>query len=166
MQFYTQQECEDWLTRRERIRPDQDKSLLAERFNFPSEGYRFFPIAKAIAQSITYRQATLLWVTEWGVWPSSENWQLYYKLRQSYSDFRLLQDVPGHLFLEYESEDFSTFLQVAMLSGWGGYVLTAANYVNAFFSHDEYIEFFTTTPANLSDLRPYFATPESTGKSE
>jgi hypothetical protein len=29
-----------------------------------------------------------------------------------------------------------------MLNGWGGYVLTGANYVNAFFSHDEYIRFF------------------------
>ena len=29
-----------------------------------------------------------------------------------------------------------------MLNGWGGYVLTHADYVNAFFSHDEYIDFF------------------------
>lgn len=29
-----------------------------------------------------------------------------------------------------------------MLSGWGGYVLMHADYVNLFFSHDEYINFF------------------------
>lgn len=165
MRFCTRQQCEEWLTQRERILPDQDESLVAERFEYPSEGYRFFPIANAIAHSITYRQPTLLWITEWGIWPSSENWQLYYKLRQTYSDFQLLQDVPGHLFLEYESEDFSTFLQIAMLSGWGGFILTAANYVNAFFSHDEYMDFFTATPENLSEIRPYFAISGSTKKS-
>lgn len=161
MRFYTQQECEEWMARRTRVRPDQDKSLHAERFAYPNEAYRFFPIASALAHSITYRQPTLLLVTEWGIWPSSENWQLYYRLRQTYGDFQLLQDAPGHLFLEYESEDLSTFLQLAMLSGWGGYVLTEANYVNAFFSHDEYMDLFTSTPENLSDLRPYFAKSEA-----
>jgi hypothetical protein len=165
MRFYTQQQCDEWLAQRTRVRPDQDKSLPAERFEYPKEAYRFFPIACAIAHSITYRQPTLLWVTEWGIWPSSENWQLYYKLRQTHGDFQLLPDAPGHLFLEHESEDLSTFLQVAMLSGWGGYILTEANYVNAFFSHDEYIDFFTANPENLSEVRAYFAKSRSSERS-
>ena len=157
MRFYTKEQCEVWLAQRTRVRPDQDKSLPAERFEYPNETCRFFPITSAIAHSITYRQPTLLWVTEWGIWPSSENWQLYYKLRQTYGDFQLLHDAPGHLFLEYESEDLSTFLQLAMLNGWGGYILTQANYVNVFFSHDEYMDFYTPIPQNLSELRSYFA---------
>jgi hypothetical protein len=161
MRFYKARQCEEWLAQRARVLPDKNKSLPAERFEYPNEAYRFFPIASAIAHSIVYRQPTLLWVTEWGIWPSSENWQLYYKLRQTYGDFQLLQDAPGHLFLEYESEDLGTFLQLAMLCGWGGYVLTEANYVNAFFSHDEYLDFFTSTPENLSELRPYFAKSEA-----
>jgi hypothetical protein len=161
MRFYTQQQCEEWLSQRKRVRPDQVEPLHTERFTYPREAYRFFPIASVIAQSIMYRRPTLMWVTEWGIWHSSENWQLYYKLRQTYGDFQLLQDAPGHLFLEYESEDLGTFLQLAMLNGWGGYVLTDADYVNAFFSHDEYMDFFTSTPENLSDLRPYFAKSES-----
>jgi hypothetical protein len=40
-----------------------------------------------------------------------------------------------------------------MLNGWGGYVLTEANYVNAFFSHDEYIDFFAQNSENLADIR-------------
>jgi hypothetical protein len=40
-----------------------------------------------------------------------------------------------------------------MLNGWGGYVLTEANYVNAFFSHDEYADFFGNNDANLADIR-------------
>ncbi len=33
-------------------------------------------------------------------------------------------------------------------SGWGGYILTQADYVNAFFSHDEYIDFFAVLDNN------------------
>ena len=94
----------------------------------------------------------LLWVTEWGIWPSSENWHLYYKLRQTYGDQRLLYETPGHLFLEHEAEDLASFLQIAMLNGWGGYVLTQANYVNAFFNHDEYIDFFAGHDQDLAEV--------------
>lgn len=92
---------------------------------------------------------TLLWITEWGIWPSSENWHLYYKLRQSYGDARLIDEAPGHLFLANEAEDLASFLQIAMLNGWDGFVLTDANYVNASFSHDEYIDLFAENEATL-----------------
>lgn len=78
---------------------------------------------------------------------------MYYKLRQSYGDHRLLAEAPGHLFLEHEAEDLASFLQLAMLNGWGGYVLTQADYVNVFFSHDEYLEFFASEDRNLVEVR-------------
>ncbi len=65
----------------------------------------------------------------------------------------MLREAPGHLFLEHEAEDLASFLQLSMLNGWGGYVLTGANYVNAFFSHDEYINFFAEQDENLGDVR-------------
>ena len=45
-----------------------------------------------------------------------------------------------------------------MLNGWGGYILTQANYVNAFFSHDEYIDFFAAQGGLglLEDVRKEF----------
>lgn len=47
-------------------------------------------------------------------------------------------------------------------------VLTEANYVNAFFSHDEYIEFFGDKDAGLKDilkaLGPDQPTADSTTK--
>lgn len=105
-----------------------------------------------------HRNPALVWITEWGIWGSSENWHLYYKLRQSYRDLRLLHEAPGHLFLGHESEDLTSFLQIAMLNGWGGYVLTQMDYVNAFFSHDEYIDFFAAHDQNLVEIRNEFGT--------
>lgn len=132
-----------------------------ERIAYPPEPYRIYYFAHWIATSLTYRQPALLWVTEWGIWPSSENWHLYYKLRQSYGDQRLLHEAPGHLFLQHEAEDLGSYLQLAMLNGWGGYVLTDANYVNVFFSHDEFIDFFAEQEAALIDVRKSLGTDHS-----
>lgn len=150
---YTHQECEEWLSGRQRKKPDLVPDMQVGRIRYPSEPYRVFFFAHWIATSMTYRMPTLLWVTEWGIWPSSENWHLYYKLRRTYGDQRSLQETPGHLFLEHEAEDLASFLQIAMLNGWGGYVLTQANYMNAFFSHDEHIDFFAEHDQNIVDVR-------------
>ena len=152
MRFYTKEESEKWLSERQRRKPDLIPSKGTERIGYPPEPHRIFFVAHWIASELTFRRPALLFITEWGIWPSSENWHLYYKLRQSYGDTRLLQDAPGHLFLEHEVEDLASFLQVSMLNGWGGYVLTEADYVNAFFSHDEYIDSFAKDSTNLADI--------------
>jgi hypothetical protein len=153
MRLYTNQECEEWLRDRKRPKPDELPGRQLERIIYPRETHRFYYIAHWIATSLTYRQPTLLWMTEWSIWGSSENWHLYYKLRADSNDNRLLHEAPGHLFLGHEAEDLTSFLQVAMLNGWGGYILTQANYVNAFFSHDEYLDFFAGADGNLTEIR-------------
>jgi hypothetical protein len=59
-------------------------------------------------------------------------------------------------------KDLTSFLQIAMLNGWGGYVLTQAEYLNAFFSHDEYIDFFAAEGGLglFEDIRKEFGTVE------
>ena len=152
LQFYTKQECEQWLSGRERVKPDEDPENGLERFHYP-ERPSFYYVAHWIATQLTYRMPTLVWMTEWDIWQSGENLHLYYKLRQSYGDHRLLHEAPGHLFLKHEAEDLASFLQVAMLNCWGGYILPHANSVNAFFSHDEYFNFYTKREESLAGVR-------------
>jgi hypothetical protein len=45
-----------------------------------------------------------------------------------------------------------------MLNGWDGYVLTQADYVNMFFSHDEFVDFFAKHDENLVEIREEFGT--------
>jgi hypothetical protein len=158
MHFFTEDECEAWLSDRQRQKPNLIPGVHVERINYPREPYRVFFVAHWMATALTYRKPALLLVTEWDIWPSSENWHLYYKLRQTYGDHRLLDQAPGHLFLEHEADDLASFLQLSMLNGWGGYVLAEANYVNAFFSHDEYIDFFGEQDEHLADARKVLGT--------
>jgi hypothetical protein len=158
MRFYTKDECEQWLRGQERAKPDSIPETQRAHVHYPTPAGRILYLAQWVAGSLMYRQPALMWITEWGIW--NENWHLYYKLRQSYGDLRLLHEAPGHLFLGHESEDLASFLQVAILNGWGGYILTQADYVNAFFSHDEYIDFFAALNENLVGIRNEFGTVE------
>lgn len=160
MRFYTKEHCEDWLQGRGRMKPEDVPNIHRAHVHFPSSPGRIFYLAHWIGSELMYRNPALLWITEWGIWGSSENWHLYYKMRQSYSDYQLLHEAPGHLFLGHESEDLASFLQIAILNGWGGYILTQANYVNAFFSHDEYIDFYAALDENLGGIRKEFGTVE------
>lgn len=94
-----------------------------------------------VEQFLQPRTGCLLWVTVWGVWPSSENMHLYYRLRQSYGDMRLLHEAPGHYFLDFEGPDLVSFLELALLSGWDAHLLPVTGYARAFVSHDEFIDF-------------------------
>jgi hypothetical protein len=85
-----------------------------------------------------------LWVKEFGIFPSNENFHLYYRLRQSYSDFRLLREAPGHLFLAHEDADLASFLQLGIVSGWDMHVFPELAYggtdvARAVICHDEWI---------------------------
>jgi hypothetical protein len=163
MRCYTTQECDEWLSRRERQRPDQVEAF-GERLSYPPEYYRIYYLARWIATELTYDQPALLQITEWDLWTSSENWHLYYRTRNSYGEYRLLEEVPGHLFLKHEKEDLASFLQLAMLNGWGGYVLTQADYVNMYFKNDGYVDFFAAHDSNLGEVRKQFSPPNWTRK--
>jgi hypothetical protein len=94
----------------------------------------------------------LLWPTEWGIW-GDEAEPIYYRIRQSYADHRLLHEAPGHLFLTHEREDLATFIQLTILNGWGGFILSHTNYLNAFISHDEYVEFFADEQLHIDIVK-------------
>jgi hypothetical protein len=66
--------------------------------------------------------------------------------------YAVVAGVPGHNFLDHATADLASFLQIAMLNRWGGYVLTEADDVNVFFSHDEYIDFYSKQRENLPDV--------------
>ena len=96
-----------------------------------------------------YDDPVLFWVTDWS---ESSPWHLYYKLRQSYNDFRLLGEAPGHLFLPHETEDLAAFLSIAMASYWDGYLLPRLNYVSAELK-DVFIDFYADDEQSLEFVR-------------
>jgi hypothetical protein len=149
MHFLTPDECRQWAS------PNgvaYDAEGLPERLPAALGHVRFLlptipqvtSLCQYLSKCLEPRHECLLWVTLTDVWPSSENWHLYYRLRQSYGDGRQLHEAPGHLFLDYEVPEFCTFVQVGVLCGWDMFLLPRLSYggpgtAQAFISHDEWI---------------------------
>lgn len=150
MRFLTREDSRAWSTARgvsagaHGVPTPVPKPLHAVRFRLPQTIGQLTWLCRFVSASLAPRAECLLWVTQWGVWPNSENWHLYYKLRQSHQDHRLLAEAPGHLFLDYEEADLVSFLQIGILNGWDMHLLPDLDYgradsARAFVSNEEWI---------------------------
>ena len=148
MRFLKPTECDGWMAKAPPCPSTRTLSL-----HLPPESGRVLFIARSVADAIIFRQPCLLRVTESDIWDSSNNWHLYYHLRQSYGDHLLLDEAPGHLFLGHEAEDLTTFLHVAMLFGWDAELQPLAPYLSARLSHDGFLDLYSEDSDPLPDFR-------------
>jgi hypothetical protein len=144
MQFLTNEESARWCNDHNIALSSNGKPIITKTdlqvITFPYPEYTGFVfLAKTLASSVLFGKESLLWITTTMVWPSSENIHLYYKLRQSYSNFDLVMKKPGHLFEEHELDDLVSFLHLSLLFGWDCYLLSANDNTRAFCSNDEMI---------------------------
>ena len=131
--------------------PSQEKHCV--HLDIPKSYTKLTWFCEHLEFSLRPRENCLLWITDWGIW--HENLHLYYRLRQSYGDNKLIHEAPGHLFLNYESADLISFIQTAIICGWDAHLLSTVGYSRAFISHDEFVEF--ASDENNPDLVNEFA---------
>src|SRR4051812_2660454 len=89
-------------------------------------------LARFLASSLDAVGECLLWVTLSGVWPSSENPHLFHRLRSSYGEERSLEDAPAQVFGGSESDDLTSFVQLAILNVWDFHLLAAGSRARVF----------------------------------
>ncbi|HEX3109502.1 MAG TPA: hypothetical protein VHU41_10445 [Thermoanaerobaculia bacterium] len=103
-------------------------------------------VAVAVVDALGEWDECLLWIEEWGVWPSSEDWPKFYAARGAHGERRSLENAPGHLFSWNERPDLIQFLQLVLENAWNAEIVQLAQPPNgkrAFVSHDEYVDVFT-----------------------
>ncbi|WP_010586816.1 hypothetical protein [Schlesneria paludicola] len=147
MRFFTSKECEDWcrplgVPLDEKLRPTHGLTQ-PHRFRcaFPDSFSQLLWFSRCVESALQPRQTCLLWVTDFDIFPANENLHLYYRLRQSYGDMRLLHEAPGHLCLDYEVPDVVTLVHLCMLFGWDVHLIPTFGYGQALVCHDEWVDF-------------------------
>ena len=126
-------------------------------FSTPPDAGRRVALARILWNSLSDRSERLLWVTEWGVWPSSEHMPLYASLRQGFGDTRRLIDAPGHLFQLGEDDNGFSFFVIGTLFFWDVYLLGAGGDFAAFLSHDEFCVVLSRDTAHGADMEQRLA---------
>jgi hypothetical protein len=155
MVFLTTHECTDWCNQKGISVPaggDAGQPGPSVRVGLNPEASLVFSAASRLVEAIGPWTTSLLWVVATDIWPSTTNLHLYYRVRQSYQDFGLVAQAPGHLFLNYELADFVTFIQIGILSGWDMYVLTDLGYGKAFVSHESWAAIWASNEKDLDGI--------------
>lgn len=156
MNFLSLQECQNWclehkykLVRREIY----TKKLMpfSLRQTFSLESRHVAHLAKLISNNSICKKGALLWITEYGIWPSEENRPFFDKIRSAFGEERPLQEAPGFYFDELELNMLSGFIRLAVSFGWGGYTLSPVAEGCVFFSHDEWFEVRSVKPIVQQD---------------
>jgi hypothetical protein len=119
--------------------PDcEPKGSYALRVSYENEpGHRHYWIARQLVQALNPDWDTcMFWVGTEGVWPSNENLHLFYRLRKSYGEESHLGDRPALFALKHEVADVESFVHLALLFGWDGYLVTSHDYARVHMNHD------------------------------
>ena len=155
MRFLTYSECAAWCEQRHY--PTVGSVVGPEAHQYP-EGFTFakfsLPVdsgAKVAFARFLYSQLNpapelLLWISDWGVWPSSQHMPLFTRFREAFKESRPLIKLPGHLVLPDNSEDTISILIVSLCFFWSCHVITASGRDAIFVSHDEHGWFASREP--------------------
>ena len=144
------------------LRPDLNFDSLGEldvpwpdamRISFDDESRASIAVARDILSISGDFRSALLWIREYGIWPSSEDLNLYYRLKLSYLNSNELSEEPGHHFLSHEKSDAETFLALAIQFGWGGVFITNGTAgLSLAFSHDGLMRIITKNEAKRTKI--------------
>jgi len=100
-----------------------------------------------------------VYIDEWGVWPSSENLDLFYGYRNSKGENRLISEAPFHFFDKEELGPFISILGTAFYFVWNATVIRSDQRCILKVSHDEWIEIRTEDESafkEYTDAMEYF----------
>ena len=164
MIYLTHEECRDLCTGRawqltgEGLPDCPPSGFDVISFMVPPERERLTDFSRGFASIVPFGVADdcLLWVMNWRDWGSSANYHLYYRLRQSYSDFRLIHQAPGHLFLGHEEHDLISFVELAFLFGWDFHLLPFPRDIGAWHD-DELVTLYSKDSGFLDTARAVLA---------
>jgi hypothetical protein len=79
-------------------------------------------------------------ITDWGVWPASQNMDLFYSYRRYLGEPRRLIDAHFHVFTAAEANEFRNILHLGLISLFDVAGASTTTDFSFYASHDEYID--------------------------
>ena len=98
-------------------------------------------------------------ITDWAVWPSSQNMDLFYSYRRYLGEPRLLIDAHFHVFTAAEANQFRNVLHLGLISLFDVAGASTTTDFRFYASHDEYIEVAWYEGADWEATTKWFFAP-------
>lgn len=97
-------------------------------------------LARALKYLLSDLGPTLVWIDEWGIWPSSVHMELFDGYRCGHGEERSLGEAPFHLFAPEDGDELISVLSLALFFVWGAQIVDLDRSVRIRISHDEWID--------------------------
>ncbi len=95
-------------------------------------------------------------ITDWDVWPSSQNPDLFYSYRKYLGEHRGLIDAHFHVFKANEANEFRNILHLALISLYDVAGASTTTDFRFYASHDEWIDVLWFEGASWVPTMEYF----------
>jgi hypothetical protein len=96
----------DWISKRQLKNSsgsiNYPGSIQAVRSSIPPDSARKTALSRVLASMFSEDEEALLWITEFGIWPSAEDWNLFDGFRLSLGEAQAVHERPAHLFSKAE----------------------------------------------------------------
>ena len=163
MRAVSEAECGQWL--KENINSDFTADKTASEypnyvgFSISSDSGKKTALARTLIGLLKTDSSGLFWITASGIWPSSENMELFNGYRRSLGESRSVYEAPGHVFSGSDLAQLECILDLTLYFYWDSLLFKGSTAIVMRISHDEYISFsakdrecLTLIEQNILDL--------------
>ncbi|MGO9650110.1 MAG: hypothetical protein ACLPOO_18915 [Terriglobales bacterium] len=109
-------------------------------------------LARALANLVDPIPPALFWITGHGIWPSSENPDLFNGYRSSLGEHRSLPEAPGHVFEKNDLLALQTLIAMSLYFFWDAYLIEGSCALVFRLSHDEFVDVYTKSKDRLNAI--------------
>jgi hypothetical protein len=156
MKIISQRECQEWL----KINLGKVltwKNVEAEyaysaTYRLPVDTGQKTVFARVVSRNIDATRPGLLWFTEWGVFPSSQNPALFDGYRKSLGENRAIHEAPGHIFDASDLNQIECLFDLALYFYWDAILPEGGGTVAVKASHDEWVSIRAKDRARLAQF--------------
>jgi hypothetical protein len=135
-----------WLISNGLIAPNGSISLLSSSvvrsYSIPSDSAKKTVLSRIVASLFDSEHDSLLWINEYGIWPSCEDWTLFDGFRASLGESSSLPEKPAYLFSNQDLPSVSSLLALILYFAWGALVISPNKRLTVRISHDEVLDVF------------------------
>ena len=101
----------------------------------PFKGNLVNNYSKIISETSYGSSWQLLYIFGYDIFPSSENWDLYYTFQKYHGGNGALNSFPGHLFFAHEYNELATMISISLLNCFDAIVVSRNDYSRFHISH-------------------------------
>ena len=163
MKIISQAECEEWLAKnvakglsRKAVEAGYTHYVA---YRLPVNTGSKTCLARFLTHFVDLGQRGLFWITDWGVFPSSQNMALFDAYRKSLGEDRAIHAAPGHIFDESDSQQVECLFDLALYFLWDVSVFEEAGIILVKTSRDEYVSIHAKEEARLRQFQNSFEPP-------